>query len=60
MKNKKKGIVLIIVFIICTVIAILVAATFVVSGNYNKAVFSRRDDLACKVNASNCVEDIND
>lgn len=50
-----------IVFIICTVIAILVAATFVVSSNYNKAVFSRRDELACKVNASSCVEeDINE
>lgn len=47
MKSNKsqKGASLIIVFIVCTAIAILLATTFIVVGNYNISVFSRVQTL---------------
>lgn len=47
--NKKlksqKGTSLIVVFIVCTAIAIIISTTFIVVGNYNLAVFSRKKEL---------------
>ena len=43
--KKQKGTSLIVVFIICTCIAILLFATFLVTKNYYTSVLSRKKDL---------------
>lgn len=49
MKHKKKGTSLAVVFIISAVILLMLATTFLVVGNYNISVFSRKKELAQKV-----------
>ena len=47
--NKQKGSSLMIVFIICTAITILLATTFIVTSNYNKSVYNRKEQLQARV-----------
>ena len=61
--NKKlkaqKGTSLIVVFIVCTVIGILLATTFFVTGNYGIAIVSRKAklrELVCPA----CVQEVTD
>lgn len=47
--KSKKGSSLIIVFIICTVIGILLATTFIITGNYSRSILQRRSSLQKEV-----------
>ena len=49
--KSKDGASLIVVFIICTVIAILLSTTFIVTSNYNGSVLLRKKELIQKVKA---------
>lgn len=54
--KSKKGTSLIVVFIICTCIAILLSATFLVTRNYYTSVLSRKKQLYIDVKAVPDVE----
>ena len=53
MKHKKKGTSLAIVFIISTVIMLMLMTSFMIVGNYNISIISRKYDLGCKVYPTN-------
>lgn len=53
MKNRKKGTSLAIVFIISTVIMLMIMTSFLVVGNYNISIISRKFDLGCKIYPTN-------
>ena len=48
-KRSQKGTSLIVVFIVCTVISMLLATSFIVLSNYNSSVLLRKRDLYEKV-----------
>lgn len=48
-KKSQKGTSLIVVFIVCTVISMLLATSFIVLSNYNSSVLLRKKDLYEKV-----------
>ena len=50
--KSKKGTSLIVVFIVCTVIAILLSTTFIVVGNYKLSVLYRKQELFRNVKTS--------
>lgn len=52
MNKSKKGTSLIVVFIVCTVIAILLSTTFIVVGNYKLSVLYRKQELFRNVKTS--------